>query len=256
MATKYHPEPYWSEVGKRIREREDGKNVIAGDDEPYYRYKRNRFLQMLNKVDFSGKKVLEIGCGPGGNLMEVLKKNPARLTGVDISKEMVALAGEKLGDKADIHKVSGTELPFEDQTFDVVFTATVLQHNTDEDMLLKLMGELSRVGKNRVYLFERIDPKIMGDELCLGRTVSYYADIMAKNGYRLESVDNINIRVSYYLCGAIRKLLNPKNRKEGESLNKMSIFLQNASLPFTRVLDKIFKSKRDLAELEFVRERE
>ena len=31
---KYHPEKYWSEVGKRIETRDGGKNVIAGDDEP------------------------------------------------------------------------------------------------------------------------------------------------------------------------------------------------------------------------------
>ena len=43
---KYHPEPYWSEVADRIAERGD-KNVIAGDDEPYYRYKRAEFLEML-----------------------------------------------------------------------------------------------------------------------------------------------------------------------------------------------------------------
>lgn len=60
----YHPEPYWSEVAQKIKTRE-GVNVIAGDDEPYYRYKRKRFLKLLNSVDFAGKSVLEIGSGPG-----------------------------------------------------------------------------------------------------------------------------------------------------------------------------------------------
>ena len=43
----YHPEKYWSEVGERIESREDAHNVIAGDDEPFYRYKREKFLGLL-----------------------------------------------------------------------------------------------------------------------------------------------------------------------------------------------------------------
>ncbi|MBC36107.1 MAG: hypothetical protein CL663_08720 [Bacteroidetes bacterium] len=69
--SSYHPEKYWSEVGSRIQEREQGKNVIAGDDEPFYRYKRVKFLKLLKEIDFDRKKVLEVGCGPGGNLLEM-----------------------------------------------------------------------------------------------------------------------------------------------------------------------------------------
>ena len=45
----YNPETYWSEVAKRIKSRK-GKNIIAGDDEPFYRYKRKKFLKMLNSL--------------------------------------------------------------------------------------------------------------------------------------------------------------------------------------------------------------
>ena len=93
--SEYHPEPYWSDVAKRIKARK-GKNVIAGDDEPYYRYKRERFLDLLNEVDFKGKTVLEIGSGPGGNLKALLAKAPRSLTGVDISPDMVELAKSNL----------------------------------------------------------------------------------------------------------------------------------------------------------------
>jgi ubiquinone/menaquinone biosynthesis C-methylase UbiE len=95
MTEKYHPEKYWTEVGQRIQERDQGENVIAGDDEPYYRYKRERFLSMLKTVDVSNKSVLEIGCGPGGNLLELLQTNVKSLAGVDISQQMVNLAKKK-----------------------------------------------------------------------------------------------------------------------------------------------------------------
>lgn len=249
----YNPETYWSEVGQRIEERDNGKNIIAGDDEPYYRYKRREFLKLLNQVEFKNKTVLEIGSGPGGNLFEVRKHHPQRLTGVDISEQMVKLAKSKVPPEVDIIKINGTKLPFKDREFDIVFTASVLQHNTDEDMLKKIMRELSRVCNDKIYLFERIEKEIKGDQLCLGRPIKYYASIMNEFGFELKSDKFINTRASYYLCGAIRKGLNRKDRKEGEPLNKLSVFLQSITLPLTSMFDKTFKSNKDICKLEFER---
>lgn len=250
----YHPEKYWSDVGKRIEIRDGGKNVIAGDDEPYYRYKRKRFLDLFHSVAVKNKSVLEVGCGPGGNLLEVLKNNPRQLVGVDISDQMITLAKNKVPEQVKIYKTNGTKLEFADNSFDIVFTATVLQHNTDEKMLIHLMNEICRVSCDRVFLFERIEDEIKGDELCLGRPISFYSNIMKDNGFKLISKKHINIRMSYYISGAIRKLLNPAIRKEGEPLNKISIILQQITLPLTKVLDKVFTSERDIAKLEFRRE--
>lgn len=122
-------------------------------------------------------------------------------------------------------------------------------------MLLQLMKEMCRVAKEKVFLFERIEKTIKGDELCYGRPVDYYADICRRNGFDLESVKFINIRISYYVCGAIRKGLNPSSRAEGEPLNKGSVFLENILLPVTRVLDRGFVSRKDIARLVFKRVR-
>ncbi len=252
--SNYHPEPYWSEVANRIKSRE-GKNVIAGDDEPFYRYKRKRFLSLLRSVEFKGKAVLEIGCGPGGNLQEVWKTNPSRLTGVDISADMLELSKDKLDAGIELVKINGTSLPFKDQEFDCVFTATVLQHNTDESMLKQIMAELCRVCADKVYLFERIEKEIKGDELCYGRPIDYYEQICNQYGFELISQSFINIRVSYYVSGVIRKIFSSKTRNEGEPLSLFAIALQKISLPITTFLDKIFKSKKDIARLEFVRKK-
>lgn len=250
--SSYHPESYWSDVAKRIKSRE-GSNVVAGDDEPFYRYKRQRFLEMLNKVDFKGKSVLELGNGPGGNLKEISKLSPARLVGADISSEMIKLARANNTDFVELVKINGTSLPFRDNTFDIVFTATVLQHNTDDSMMRSILEEISRVSKDKIYLFEKVDSKITGDDLCYARPIKYYADIVAPYGFELVSTEHINIRSSYFVAGAIRKGLNSKNRQEGEPLNFFSTLLQNVSLPITKVLDKIFSSKKDVARIEFVK---
>jgi len=249
--TNYHPEPYWSKVAERINSRA-GKNVIAGDDEPYYRYKRKRFLELLHSIDFEGKKVLEVGSGPGGNLKEIAALKPKVLHGVDISKNMIALASSLLADeKVQLTKINGQKLPFEDNFFDIIFTATVLQHNTDEQMMQRLLAEICRVSGDTIVLFERIDKTIQGDELCKGRPVSYYSELCAAHNFKLEEVEFINIHASYLYCGAIRKGLNSTAREEGEPLNKPSVFLQNIGLPVTSFLDKVFPKEKDVAKMVF-----
>ncbi len=253
--SSYQPEPYWSEVARRIEDRGAG-NVIAGDDEPYYRYKRRRFLEMLRSAPMGGRDVLEVGHGPGGNLMEVLKLGPRSLTGVDISQDMIDLARKQVPAKVKLIKIDGTRLPFEDGQFEVVFTATVLQHNTDEEMLRAIVGEICRVASKQVVLFERVESEIKGDELCLGRPVAYYASLVRPYGFELENTRFVNVRVSYFMAGAIRKLLNPKSRVEGEPLSPLSVFLQRLMLPVTSLLDRIFPSRTDVCRMTFIRSKQ
>jgi len=44
-------------------------------------YKRKKFLQLLQSIDFKNKIVLEMRSGPGGNLEEVYRQNPKELQG-------------------------------------------------------------------------------------------------------------------------------------------------------------------------------
>lgn len=248
----YNPEIYWSEVAGRIKSREE-KNIIAGDDEPYYQYKRKKLINLLNTIDFEKMSVLEIGCGPGGNLIEIIKRSPSNLVAVNISNDMVELAKNNTLNTIKILKIDGETLPFSDSEFDIVFSVTVLQHNTDEEKLRKLISEICRVSKKKIYLFERIEKKIKGNIFNYGRPVSYYNKLCNAYGFYLTSTQYINIQVSYFISGAIRKVLNRRTRKEGEPLNRFSLILQKATLPITKLLDKVFKSKRDVAKMEFVR---
>ena len=251
--SEYHPEPYWSEVAQRIAGRR-GRNVIAGDDEPYYRYKRARFLRLLHSVDFAGKKVLELGPGPGGNLSEVLRQGPAELHGADISQEMIDLAARHLDDsRVRLTKIDGQTLPFADRSFDIVFTATVLQHNTDEAMLQRILSELCRVARGQLVLFEMVAPQVTGDALCMSRPPAYYARLCRPHGFELRGVQHLNIYASYLLAGFTRKVLNPARRREGEPLTPLSLAVQRFALPLTQRLDPLLSVKRDVAKLDFRR---
>lgn len=252
--TKYHPEPYWDNVAERIKERKDNE-ILAGDDEPYYKYKRDRFLRLFKQVDFKNKTVLEIGSGPGANLKEVYDMGAAEIKGVDIAQEMIDLSRSILPYKnIEITKVDGNRLPFNDKRFDIVFTSTVLQHNTDEAMLRNVINEFCRVTKTTAVIFEKIEKnKISGTELCLGRPVSYYQQLFEENGFKLVNVKFLNIPASFFICGVIRKLFNAPSHKEGEKTNRIVRFLQNISLIFTSRLDNLLTYKRELAKVEFLR---
>lgn len=251
--SNYHPESYWSEVAQRIKTRGAGDNVIAGDDEPYYRYKRKKFLELLNSLDFTGKSVMELGCGPGGNLKVLEKQNISRLIGVDISEDMIRLSRSKLSPHTELIKIDGEHIPFEDKSIDMSITATVLQHNTDDRMMKQILKELARVTSSELVLFERVEKTIKGDELCLGRPVDYYSEFLKSQGFNLKSTRFINIRVSYYVCGAIRKLLNPSSRKEGEAMTALAVLAQKIVLPITSILDNIFTSNTDVCRMIFIR---
>lgn len=250
----YHPEPYWNAVAKRISYR-DKLDLIEGEQEPYYRYKRKKVIKLFDQIDFQDKIVLEVGSGPGANLFEVSKRNPKQLHGIDISGEMITISKKVLENiPVTVTKTDGHHIPFPDRYFDLTFTSTVLQHNTDEQMLLNLIDEIGRVTKSEIYIFERIEKRIRGTELCMGRPVNYYKGLFQKNNFVAADVQFINIQVSYLVSGAIRKLFNKRNHREGEDISRFSHYLQLLTLPVTSFLDKVFKSRRELAMLHFVKE--
>lgn len=88
-------------------------------------------LSNLDKIDFQGKRVLEIGLGQGADA-EQLARRGAVFSGVDLTEEAVkrtlmrfSLAGLPY-DR--IERSSALDLPFADGSFDIVFSYGVLHH--------------------------------------------------------------------------------------------------------------------------------
>lgn len=85
-----------------------------------------------------GRDVLEVGCGTGMILKEI-HPIAQRAVGIDISPGMLAQA-EARG--LEVVEGSATELPFEDASFDVVYSFKVLAHVEEIE---RAMREVSRV---------------------------------------------------------------------------------------------------------------
>jgi len=71
--------------------------------------------------------VLDVGCGTGLLLASLSRAAPrARLTGVDLSAEMLEVARRRLPPGVDLSRAMAECLPFEDAAFDVVVSTNVL----------------------------------------------------------------------------------------------------------------------------------
>lgn len=64
-------------------------------------WKTDAIIGLLKKNKVYPKQVIEVGCGAGENLVELLKKNNGieKLTGYDISPQAIGLAAKKTTDK-------------------------------------------------------------------------------------------------------------------------------------------------------------
>ena len=75
-----------------------------------------RFYEMLSTVDVADKKILDVGCGDGTDLANLVEKGAGEVFGIDPSEEFVKSAREKNPD-SEIVIGKGEHLPFADASF-------------------------------------------------------------------------------------------------------------------------------------------
>lgn len=95
-----------------------------------------------------GERVLDVGCGPGffvSDLLAVVGPTGA-VVGVDSSEPMLALAGSRCGKSpnAEFHEGAATALPFGDAEFDAALSVQVMEYVDDIPLAL---AEIYRVVK-------------------------------------------------------------------------------------------------------------
>ena len=113
--------------------------------------RRDFWTQTLTRL--APANALEVGCNVGGNLMWVADAIGAENTaGIDINSKAVEIVAERLPG-VDARVASALELPFEDGSFDLVFTIGVLIHQ-DPAELVDVMSEIVRCSRRYVLCGE------------------------------------------------------------------------------------------------------
>jgi ubiquinone/menaquinone biosynthesis C-methylase UbiE len=108
--------------------------------------KRHKLMaeQMVKKIPAHGK-VLEIAPGPGYFCIELAKLGKYQITGLDISKSFVEIAGRNAagaGLQIDFREGNASAMPFQDNTFDFTFCQAAFKNFSEP---VKAIAEMYRV---------------------------------------------------------------------------------------------------------------
>jgi SAM-dependent methyltransferase len=256
--TAYDPEIHWTRVAHEVERRPPG-NMLAGNSDPFHAYQRKKMLRrFLDTVDVTGRTVLEVGCGPGGNLLHIQRRNPSRTIGVDISSRMLDIARRRLrGYDIELLKTDGRRIDLPDRTADVTFTVTVLMHITDDDMFRRLVAELCRLTAHTLIIIERTTrnqpPTMAADRHSTCRRIADYADAVRANGLVVRNTEELRLRVSRFGCDCAHRFFGRANRKDGEPETALAQALEWSWLLVSRWVDDFVTDDLTLTKQTFTR---
>ena len=126
--------------------------VADPNDKKGYKYKyvssleSGAILSALSGIP-AASTVLDFGCGTG-NLSKIISDENLRITGVDISLNMLKYAHRhSFRNPALFVQYDGDGLPFNSNCFDACVTCGVLVYLTEKDHFLRVLNEIRRVLK-------------------------------------------------------------------------------------------------------------
>jgi SAM-dependent methyltransferase len=108
------------------------------DLDQYHFEKLHHLLRLVRFDGYLGRRVLEVGCGAGTDLVR-FARGGAIATGVDIAPSAIELARrnfEQHGLAADLRVADGEQLPFADGSFDLVYAHGVVQYTSNPAALV------------------------------------------------------------------------------------------------------------------------
>ena len=136
-----------------------GTAGFFADLDQYHFEKLHHLLRLVDFEGYRGRRVLEVGCGAGTDLVR-FARGGAEVTGVDISPSAIALARqnfEQQGLAADLQVADGERLPFEDARFALVYAHGVVQYTADPAALVRECHRVLEPGGTAIFqVYNRI----------------------------------------------------------------------------------------------------
>lgn len=199
------------EISEKIKKHYDHYplDFLTKEDEKNIEKIQGPFKQFTERYISKNHKIANIGCGPGRAEM-FLTKYGYDITGVDVSEATLKLA-KKRAPKANYIIGDNSNLPFPDQSFDVVISDGVIHHTVDPK---RSFLENMRILKKEGFLY-----------LGIYRKFSYYHIIYRYIGKPIRLIEksfigkyiiNLTLIPLYYLVhfiksGGTRKFQGAKN---------------------------------------------
>ena len=130
---------------------------------------KNAFIRDTEFSSF--EDVLDFGCGTGTLLLMIKKKYPKiKLTGIDVSRQMIHLAASKIK-KAEVdihvHIYDGEKLPFIEDSFDKIISSFVFHHlaTSFKQVILKDLLWVLRPG-SKLFIVDFGRPQTFYNKIC------------------------------------------------------------------------------------------
>jgi len=180
-----------------------------------HKYIKNRAINLLNLKE--GQTILDICCGTG-DLEEIfISKNlDLKISGVDFSEEMLAIAKNKFSDNADFTLADATDLHFPSESFDIVTMSFGLRNIENRKKAIQNAYGILKSGGEFLHLD-------FGEK----NFISKIFDIITLSGIKIFYNKNTPYR---YLINSKNEYPTPKElikefEDEGFKLTKQKTFL-------------------------------
>ncbi len=148
------PQAEFDEFAKDFRQLHNENLKFTGFDTFYFVKKKVDYLAQYEKNEPS--HLLDLGCGDGYTAHFVHEQFPLwQINGIEVSGESIIECKQKNIPQASFQVYDGTTIPFDDNSFDVVFISCIFHHvpaNEHEALLKEVQRVLKKGG--RLYLFE------------------------------------------------------------------------------------------------------
>lgn len=144
-----------------MQARDEATRAYYNDFSAWYERERGRgYHQLIDDLEVAvarpfaeGKRVLEVGCGTG-LILQRIAPIAQQAKGIDISPGMLEKARER---GLDVCEGLATSLPFDDESFDLVYSFKVLAHVPE---IREALAEMARVcAPGGVVLAEFYNPQ-------------------------------------------------------------------------------------------------
>jgi len=178
-------------------------NDFANCHQYSYLARKKHVLSLLQEP---GKRILDIGCGPGIYTKELLEQN-LNIVALDISPKMIEKAKEKFAKEIEDRKASFTsgeifDLKNMDKSFDVVICIGVISYIPDiEKFLNKISSLLKFDGYSIIQISKRFSPKSFDEQII------YPSLKKDKTLFKTEKrVNEWNFKLNRYTTGKFNRL--------------------------------------------------
>ena len=132
--------------------------------EEYSKFKRSKegldgagewheFKKLLPQ--FSGKRVLDLGCGYGWHAIYAAQNGAREVVGIEISEKMLAVAAEKTKfSNIRYEKMAIEDISFPQNSFDIIISSLALHYVADTNAVYKKAGKILVSGGEFIFSVE------------------------------------------------------------------------------------------------------